>query len=67
MKIRLVTVKLEVYSDADLDQLEPQVAVEVEEGIPALVGIAAAIGGTKSMLKALEEEYARHGGVSDDE
>lgn len=66
MHMRLVTATLEVYSDEELDNLDPRVNVEVEDGIPAVVGIAAAIGGTKAMLKALQQEYVKHGGTPDE-
>lgn len=60
MHMRLVTVELEVYANEALDNIAPRVNVDVEEGIPVNVALSAAIGGTKSMLRALEKELEKY-------
>jgi hypothetical protein len=58
--MRLATITIVVRSDEEFTNITPSVSVEVEEGIPAVLGLAACVGGTKSALRALEEEYEKH-------
>lgn len=63
MKIVTITTKVRTGTDPEnpFIDIDAQCDVEVEDGFGAQIGLLAAIRGTKSTLRALEEKYEEMG------